>query len=300
MKYILANIAIFALTVSVRAAFYTNSTSADAFVRSNAPTLNYGGAGSLSVSGPTATNGFGAANGASDSFLRFNTAAMVASFNSQFGPGNWSITSAKLQVTEQSAPPNAIFNRGLSAFEIRWIANDNWTEGTGNPASPQAVGIKYNDEPSVLNPNADISLGTFTNVGADNTLLFSLPLPAALTADIKAGGDVGFFLTATDTATGFTFYSRSFTTNSLRPFLIVTALPMPVITSVNLAAANVALTVTNGVTGVTYQILTATNLSLPIAQWTSMATNVPIGENFYITATNTMSGGQQFFILQTQ
>jgi len=120
MKLFLTFFAAVIIASSSRAAFFTNSASADSFVRSNAPTLNYGGAGSLSISGPIATNGSGVANGASDSFIRFNTAAMVANFDSLFGANNWAVSSAKLRVTEMGAPPNAIFNRGIGGFEIRW------------------------------------------------------------------------------------------------------------------------------------------------------------------------------------
>ena len=55
MKLFLTLLASVAIAIPVRAEFFTNSASADSFTRSNAPTLNYGGAGSLSVSGPTAT-----------------------------------------------------------------------------------------------------------------------------------------------------------------------------------------------------------------------------------------------------
>src|SRR5882724_6273776 len=114
-----------------RATLFTNTDSSDAFVRSNAPTANYGGAGSLSVSGATATNVSGIANGIADTFVRFNTAGMVASLNSLFGLGNWVINGAILRVKETGSPSNNIFTRGKGAFEIRWISNDSWAEGTG-------------------------------------------------------------------------------------------------------------------------------------------------------------------------
>lgn len=287
-----------------RAAFFTNSVSADSFVRSNAPTLNYGGAGSLSISGSTATNGSGVANGASDSFIGFNTAAMVANFDSLFGTGNWALSGAKLRVSEMGAPPNALFNRGIGTFEIRWIANDSWTEGTGTPMVPQTIGIKYNDKPTLLNGGTDVSLGTFTNAGVDGTESFPLPLPAAFTADLKAGGEVGLYLTAINPATGFTFNSRSFVTNSARPFLEISAAPQPGILMINLSETNVVLAATNGVAGGTYYVLNSTNLALPLNQWTPVATNVPtVNGNFTITVTNAANANapsSQLFILQTQ
>lgn len=295
---------VFIIVSSVRAAFFTNSASADAFVRSNAPTLNYGGAGSLSVSGPTATNGSGVVNGASDSFIRFNTAAMVANFNSVFGAGNWAVSGAKLRVTETAAPANAIFNRGIGAFEIRWIANTSWTEGTGNPNTPQTTGITYNSEPTLLTSGTDVSLGIFTNAGADVTLSFSLPLPTVFVNNLGAGGEVGFFLTAIDAGTGFTFDSRSFVTNSARPFLEISAAPRPGITGISLSETNLVLSATNGVAGGTYLVLARTNLVMSLSQWTPVVTNVlAAGGSFTITVTNVVNlvvAPQQFFILQTQ
>jgi hypothetical protein len=302
MKLFLTLLSSVLITASTRAAIFTNSTDADAFVRSNAPTANYGGAGSLSVSGSSSTNtAFGTTNGIADTFIRFNTAAMVANFNSLFGANNWVISSAKLQVTEVATPNNAIFDQGKGAFQIRWIANDTWTEGTGTPMIPTTDGIAYNNETALLNNNTDASLGTFTNTGTSVTLLFSLALPATFVGDAQAGGEVTLFLAAIDPQIGFTFNSRSFGTISARPFLEISAMPVPGISVVNLSGTNVILSATNGIAGGTYYVFSSTNLALPLSQWTPVATNV-LSEsgNFTTTVTNANTTTQQFFILQTQ
>ena len=302
MKLFLTLLSSVLITASTRAAFFTNSVDADTFVRSNAPTANYGGAGALSVSGATATNtASGTTNGIADTFIRFNTAAMVASFNSLFGANNWVISGAKLQVTETGTPNNAIFDQGKGAFQIRWIANDTWTEGTGTPMIPMTDGIAYNNETALLNNNTDASLGTFTNTATSATLLFPLALPATFVSDAQAGGEVGIFLTALDPQTGFTFNSRSFGTTSARPFLIISAVPQPGISAVSLSGTNVVLAATNGVANGTYYVLSSTNAALPLSRWTPMATNV-LGEsgNFTTTVTNANTASQQFFIIQTQ
>jgi len=289
---------------SAQAAVFTNSVSADSFVRAAAPTLNYGGAGALSVSGANSVNGSGVSNGAFDSFIRFNTAAMVASFNTLFGANNWAIDGARLRVTELGAPANALFNRGQGAFEIRWIANDNWTEGSGNPNAPTTIGINYNEEPTLLNSGTDASLGTFTNAGADVTLSFPLALPEVFTSDMKAGGEIGLFLTAVDAGIGFTFDSRSFGTVASRPFLEISAVPQPGIAGISLSGADVVLAATNGAAGGTYYVLSTTNLALPLNQWCPVATNILSADGgFSITVTNAANANaplQQFFIIQTQ
>ena len=110
---------------------------ADSFVRSFAPTNNYGAGGALSVSGPAAVNSLGEQNGLFDSLICFSTSNVVGSFDSALGGSDWIVAGATLALTEMAAPDNAIFNRGIGAFEVRWIASDNWIEGTGKPTYPR-------------------------------------------------------------------------------------------------------------------------------------------------------------------
>jgi hypothetical protein len=301
-KTCLVIVALAGVLVSASAPTFTNSTSADSFVRAAAPALNYGGAGAGSVSGNTATNAAGVANGPSDTFLRFNTAAMIAAFNSTLG-NDWAINRAALRVTEQGGSMNAVFNRGIGRFEIRWIANDNWTEGTGTPQMPAAPGITYNDEAALLTEGTDITLGTFTNAGADVTLNFALELRSPFLIDLKAGGDVGLFLTTVDAGTGFTFSSRSFGTASARPYLEISAVGRPQLRNLIFSGMDVNLLATNGITGQTYVLLTSTNLTLPVGQWTRVATNVlATSGDFVMTATSAQVGASpaRFFLLQTE
>ena len=74
----------------------------------------------------------------------------------------------------------------------------------------------------------------------------------------------------------------------------------PGINGFTLNGANVAMTVTNGQAGDAYYLLSSTNLSLPINQWHTVATNVPgVGGTFTFTGTNVVTPGdaQQFYIL---
>jgi len=203
--------------------------SADAFVRSLAPASNYGAAGSLSVSGAAAANGSGQQNGRFDSLIRFPMSNMVATLAGALGTNGWVVTGATLNLSEVAMPNNPIFNRGVGAFEIRWIAADAWVEGTGKPIMPTTDGITYQDLPSVLDPAADVSLGWFTNSGLDATVSFPLPLAGALVANILAGADVNLYLTAASDSVGFTFNSREFTeTNSWPSLAIIAAAKPPV------------------------------------------------------------------------
>ena len=305
MKFLLTLLSFVSATPAASAAmFVTNTPEADAFVRSNAPTSNYGAAGALSVSGPNAVNSSGVTNGVFDGFIRFNTAAMMTNFNAAFGSNNWVISSATLVLTENTAPGNAIFNQGTGAFAIRWVANTNWVEGTGTPMAATTTGITYSEEASLLNTNTDTSLGAFTFTGAIPVVSCPLAMSAALVTNLQAGGEVDLFLTAIDPGIGFVFYSRNFAGKpSSLPSLVVSAVSQPGLSAIAVAGTNIVLTVTNGVAGGTYYVLTSTNLGSPFSQWTPVATNVlTTGGPFGITLTNAVNANNpppRFFILQT-
>jgi hypothetical protein len=76
-------------------------------------------------------------------------------------------------------------------------------------------------------------------------------------------------------------------------------MPAPVITSINLVGMNLVLNVTNGITNGVYTLLMTTNIATPLANWTTVATNVASGGNFTFTAPNaaTQKTPQSFFIL---
>ena len=200
---------------------------ADAFVWSLAPASNYGGAGALSVSGSAAVNGSGQQNGLLDSLIRFSTADVASSFNGSFGSNGWVVTSAALGLTEVGAPNNAIFDRGVGAFEVRWIGLDAWVEGSGTPMMPATDAVAYQDLGWVLNPAVDATLGQFTNSGANAAESFSLRLAEQLVSNIVSGADVNLYLTAASSSVGFTFNSRNFGSAGAWPSLQVAAAAKP-------------------------------------------------------------------------
>jgi hypothetical protein len=302
MKIYLTFIILALAAFETNAAVYTNTPSdKDAFVRALAPNSNYGGGGALSVSGTNATVN-NPTNGAFDSFISFNTAAMVSNFNSTFGGGNWTVTGASLALTQNPVPGNPVFNSGNGNFQIRWLANDTWTEGSGNPNAPTTNGITYAQENNYLNSNRDLNLGVFDFTGA-SPISCPLALPATFVTNMQAGGEVGFFLTAVDPSIGFVFYSRSFAGNpSVLPKLIVTAAAQPVISGIQTSGADLIISAANGVSNGTYFTLSTTDLSQPVQQWTPVQTNVlAAGGNFTVHLTNAAAMGPlRYFILAAQ
>src|SRR5882724_6780844 len=130
-RFLISGLCLFAASSATAQIFLTNYPVADTFVRSLDPTHNYGGAGALSVSGSIATNVIGNQAGLLDSFMRFDISVVATNFNSICGTGRWAIGKVTLIVFEQTDVNNTDFNGGVGPFEIRWIATNTWTEGTG-------------------------------------------------------------------------------------------------------------------------------------------------------------------------
>jgi len=85
----------------------------------------------------------------------------------------------------------------------------------------------------------------------------------------------------------------------------LTLVPVPQLTilAVTLAGPNLVINGANGQSGKTNVTLMSTNVSLPLDQWTPVATNVlNVTGNFIITATNAVDAKapRSFYILQTQ
>lgn len=207
------------------ASFAANPT-ADAFVTTgpsgNLSGSNYGGAGAVALSAP------GSAKGEFQSVLRFDLAAAAASFDAAFGAGRWTVETIALQHTATSGS-HPIFNASAAGtFQISWMQNDSWLEGSGTPAAPVATGITFASLQSTYIGAADEVLGTFgfdgSTSGASDYLLGLTP---GFLADVLAGNAVSLRLLAPEGSTSGVFYSRSFGTASSRPLLTVVAVPEP-------------------------------------------------------------------------
>lgn len=268
---------------------------ADAFVRSADASGNYGGAGAISVSGSTAVNGANEQNGLYDSLIRFPLSNVVSSIDSVLGTHDWLVQRATLKLTEMGAPPSPIFNRGVGAFEIRWLASDSWIEGTGIPVAPTTNGVVWNDLPSILNQAADVSLGQYTNSGFDGPLSFVLPLKDLFLSDIRGGGRLTLYLTAASPQIGFTADSRSFISPTDYPELeiVAAANPHPRIDFIANATTNIILTFKT-LSNWTYVVQVANQLS---GTWSNLVTFPSQTTNSQITLPDPKTSSQRFYRL---
>jgi hypothetical protein len=81
--------------------------------------------------------------------------------------------------------------------------------------------------------------------------------------------------------------------------LAVVPVPVPVIRSISLAGGNLLCGGTNGWPGDMYYVLCTTNISLPVGQWTRLATNIfDAGGNFNFTNVVDGSLPQRFYRLE--
>lgn len=206
---------------------------ADAFVATgptnNLAGNNYGAAGALSIAAA------GQPKGEFQTVMRFDLSTSKASFDSAYGPGNWTIQSAGLQLTSAS-PANPLFNASAAgSFAVTWMQNDAWAEGTGNPNAPTADGVTFTTLSTFFGASDQaISVSTFGG-GTTGANTFNLSLPPAFASDLSAGGPVSLRLSAADSNVSYLFNSRNFGTASARPILTVTAVPEP--TAVGILAA---------------------------------------------------------------
>src|ERR1700677_1859040 len=78
-------------TMLIAQSTYNQVVDANTFVSSGQPTANFGGLGAMEIAAPTT------AQPSTDStLLGFNTAAMQASFNTEYGSGDWVVTGVTL------------------------------------------------------------------------------------------------------------------------------------------------------------------------------------------------------------
>jgi hypothetical protein len=79
----------------------------------------------------------------------------------------------------------------------------------------------------------------------------------------------------------------------------VAAPPQPKISSISVVAGNVVLNGTNGTAGLTYSVLTSTNVALPLASWTPLTTNLfGAGGSFSWTNAINPAQPQSFYIIK--
>jgi hypothetical protein len=210
---------------------YTINTSSGSFLSADAPTLNYGSAGTFAIAPASSSKG------EFDSVLMFNTAGAVSQFNGLWGAGNWAITGLMLSLasnfpTQGESINNPIFNNiNGGSFGIDWLANNNWSSGSGGGMGgtgyPNNNSVSFDYIPTLFANGSD-SLGfyTYTPPGNQSYLKYNLPIDGDLVSGAEAGGAVSlYFYAPTNSQVSYLFNSQNFASN--HPELTLTATPTP-------------------------------------------------------------------------
>lgn len=257
---------------------YTTTTSEDAFLAtgsSNNPDgsdltgLNYGAAGTLAISPPSAVKG------EFQSVLNFNLAGAVTLFNATYGTNGWRITGISLELTSNFGtsgvqPNNPIFNVVSGGnFIIEWLSDSDWTEGTGTPNLPTTDGVTYDSLPDLLLfPHEILCTNNYSPPGDNVPITYALPLNTNLVSDAASGGDVSLLFYAADNQIGYLFNSHEFGRGN-DPLIHVTASPSLAITSGHLTNNAFHLT---GVGGENMQYEVQANTNLATTNWITIGT----------------------------
>lgn len=99
------------------------------------------------------------------------------------------------------------------------------------------------------------------------------------------------------------YASREHPDVSRRPqlLLLVAGSPRPRTTGLSLSGTSLLFSGTNGIPNANYHVLVSTNLTLPLANWIRVATNVFDGNGgFSFTQPVSLNQPQQFYLLQLQ
>jgi hypothetical protein len=209
-------------TLIAQSSTYSQRVGADTFVSSGQPNANYGTLGAMEIAAPTA-----AQPRTEIALLRFDTSAMQASFNADYGVGNWVLTGVTLSLFSNVAiagqqPNNNSLNKiAAGGFELDLLSNNSWSESA----------ITWNTLPTILpgsgNTNALTPLGAFIwdATGAANSI-WTLNVGQLLVDEIDAGSEVTILGQPTNgSAVGYLF--NTLTSNPGYLNVTVEAVPEP-------------------------------------------------------------------------
>ncbi len=198
----------------------------DALAREFNPGTNYGSGGALHVSGPDATNFLGEPNGRHDSLIKIDPSSALNAFNVAFGAGNWTLTGVELITQEVGLPNNPIFNVGAGQFDVHWLSDDSWIQGSGSPQFPVPAGeneMCWNLLQTILTSATETHMGTYANQSASGQRNYQLTLAPQFVADVLAGGPVSLHMSPVTPTIGYTLFASNHGLPQNHPQLVLTA-----------------------------------------------------------------------------
>lgn len=269
--------------------------------------------GSLTYTGPTAV---------SNGVLVFSASMPASSRFSLAAPGVLDVSAlGTLAVggsVSQTIEGNGTLNGSLTVGTVG-IVNPGFTRAIGTLTVANDVNLsgtnlmELNNTNAIGGTNDQLSSTTMTLGG---TLIVTNIGPALHVGDTfqlfkttgALSGSFSTVLIATNDANNmsYTWTDNTATSGSITVATAVSTSTAPTvspaITSFSLlSGTGIVLNGTNGQAGATYYVLTTTNISNPIAQWKTIATNLGTGNSFSFTNTNVVNPAsfKQFYLLSS-
>ncbi len=94
--------------------------------------------GAVGVQGDNSTGLLASPPLASNVTFKFSIGSFIDSVNSTYGSGNWAVSNIRLTFQYTLYANNSRFGGGAGDFDIYWVANDAWIQGTNTPAYAQS------------------------------------------------------------------------------------------------------------------------------------------------------------------
>jgi len=252
--------------------------------------------------------------------FKYNVGPVVDSLNATYGPGNWTIANPKFTFQYTLYANNNRFNSGAGTFDIYWVANDGWVQGTTNPvyATTPAQLLSWSGRQSLLasenypwtTPRYTGTTNDITNSSVwvtdkssvrQSTNSYGLGLDSALVSDIvsssaSSNANVSLYLMATSDYMGVCIFTGGANFLPTLSFDVVPAQKTVHVTIVSPASGGSLTLACVGVPGDTYWLESATNLFTPV--WEVISTNIADVKGFLeFTDTNVTNHPQRFYRL---
>jgi hypothetical protein len=207
--------------------------------------------GAAGVQGPAGTRVGGGSALAANVAFKYNIGSVVDSLNATYGAGAWTIENPNLSFQYTLYANNTRFNGGAGTFDIMWVGNDSWVQGSNNPifatsatalsgwsGNQALLASEYYDwsTPTYQGTTADLSTGAWVTDKTGNrqsVMNYSLGTDSLFLDDIlsaSAGGNsaVSLYLMATSDTLGLCIFTGGASMLPTLSFDVVDAAPVPI------------------------------------------------------------------------
>jgi hypothetical protein len=201
--------------------------------------------GAVGVQGAASTNLLGASPTAANVAFKFDLGSFVSAMNVAYGTGSWAVENIRLVFQYTLYANNTRFGGGAGNFDVFWVANDSWAQGSNNPVyaidAAELLGWA-GDQSLLVQKYYSWSTATYTGTVADLTswttdkagdrqglLTVDLGADARLVGDIATpvgGSKVSLYLMATSSSLGMTVFTGGAATLPTLSFDVV-SVPEP-------------------------------------------------------------------------